>query len=51
MDAVFDMCYLSSDPNNIEPGDIPQTQESVWVLGKKYSPVQGSFFVIIVVIT
>lgn len=41
MDAVFDICYLSSDGNNVEPDDIPQTKESVWVLGKKYSAIQG----------
>ncbi|XP_026737726.1 cysteine protease ATG4B [Trichoplusia ni] len=40
MDAVFDICYLSSDGNNVEPDDIPQTKESVWVLGKKYSAIQ-----------
>lgn len=42
MDAVFDICYLSSDGNNVEPDDIPQTKESVWILGKKYSAVQGT---------
>lgn len=41
MDAVFDICYLSADGNNAEPDDIPKTKESVWVLGKKYSAVQG----------
>lgn len=42
MDAVFDICYLSSDGNNVEPDDIPQTKESVWILGKKYSAIQGT---------
>lgn len=41
MDAVFDICYLSAEGNNVEPDDIPQTKENVWILGKKYSPVQG----------
>ncbi|CAK1549735.1 unnamed protein product [Leptosia nina] len=40
MDAVFDICYLTPDGNNVEPDDIPKTKESVWILGKKYSPVQ-----------
>lgn len=41
MDAMFDICYLSPDGNNVEPDDIPKTKENVWVLGKKYSAVQG----------
>ncbi|VVC90348.1 unnamed protein product [Leptidea sinapis] len=40
MDAVFDICYLSPDSNNIEPDDIPQTKETVWVLGRQYNAVQ-----------
>lgn len=43
MDAVFDICYLSADGNNAEPEDIPKTKESVWILGKKYSAVQGMY--------
>lgn len=38
---MFDICYLTADPNNSEPDDIPQTKEDVWVLGKRYSVVQG----------
>lgn len=41
MDAMFDICYLT-EGNTIEPDDIPQTKESVWLLGKKYSAIQGS---------
>lgn len=41
MDAMFDICYLSPDGNNVEPDDIPKTKENVWILGRKYSPVQG----------
>lgn len=41
MDAMFDICYLSSDGNSVEPDDIPKTKEHVWVLGKKYSAIQG----------
>lgn len=44
MDAVFDICYLSADANSAEPDDIPKTKESVWILGKKYSAVQGKFY-------
>ncbi|CAH0749147.1 unnamed protein product [Diatraea saccharalis] len=40
MDAVFDICYLSSEGNSVEPDDIPKTKENVWILGKKYSAVQ-----------
>ncbi|CAG9567372.1 unnamed protein product [Danaus chrysippus] len=40
MDAMFDICYLSPDGNNVEPDDIPETKENVWVLGKKYSAIQ-----------
>ncbi|XP_049868971.1 cysteine protease ATG4B [Pectinophora gossypiella] len=40
MDAMFDICYLSSEGNNVEPDDIPKTKENVWVLGKKYSAIQ-----------
>ncbi|XP_063529788.1 cysteine protease ATG4B [Cydia strobilella] len=40
MDAVFDICYLATDGNNIEPDDIPKTKDYVWVLGKKYSAIQ-----------
>lgn len=41
MDAMFDICYLSSDGNNVEPDDIPKTKDNVWILGKKYSSIQG----------
>ncbi|XP_038209168.1 cysteine protease ATG4B [Zerene cesonia] len=40
MDAMFDICYLTPDGNNVEPDDIPKTKENVWILGKKYSAVQ-----------
>nr|XP_026487654.1 cysteine protease ATG4B isoform X1 [Vanessa tameamea] len=40
MDAMFDICYLSPDGNNVEPDDIPKTKDNVWILGKKYSAVQ-----------
>lgn len=44
MDAMFDICYLAtSDGNNVEPDDIPKTKENVWILGKKYSAIQGEF--------
>lgn len=41
MDAMFDICYLSPDGNNFEPDDIPKTKDNVWILGKKYSAIQG----------
>lgn len=37
---MFDIYYLTSDPNNSDPDDIPETKEDVWVLGKKYSAIQ-----------
>ncbi|KAL4715162.1 hypothetical protein ACJJTC_012209 [Scirpophaga incertulas] len=40
MDAMFDICYLSSEGNSVEPDDIPKTRDDVWVLGKKYSAIQ-----------
>ncbi|XP_039763761.1 cysteine protease ATG4B [Pararge aegeria] len=40
MDAMFDICYLTPDGNNVEPDDIPKTKDNVWILGKKYSAIQ-----------
>lgn len=40
---MFDICYLSAEGNNTEPDDIPKTKDYVWVLGKKYSAIQGSY--------
>ncbi|XP_053626038.1 cysteine protease ATG4B [Plodia interpunctella] len=40
MDAMFEICYLSSEGNNVEPDDIPKTKDYVWILGKKYSAIQ-----------
>ncbi|KAM3962743.1 autophagy-related 4a [Aphomia sociella] len=40
MDAMFDICYLTSEGNNVEPDDIPKTKDNVWILGRKYSPIQ-----------
>ncbi|CAH0726535.1 unnamed protein product, partial [Brenthis ino] len=40
MDAMFDICYLTPDGNNVEPDDIPKTKENVWILGRKYSAIQ-----------
>lgn len=37
MDGMFE-AYLEG---SIEPDDIPQTQEPVFILGKKYSAIQG----------
>lgn len=45
MDAMFDICYLSPDGINVEPDDIPETKDHVWVLGKKYSAIQGGILV------
>lgn len=42
---MFDICYLSSEGNSVEPDDIPQTKDNVWILGKKYSPIQGLHFI------
>lgn len=44
MDLAFES-YLAQD--NIEPDDIPKTNNPVWVLGRCYS-IQGNFSFIIV---
>jgi hypothetical protein len=46
MDAMFDICYLSSEGNSVEPDDIPKTQDNVWILGKKYNAIQGMLHII-----
>lgn len=33
--------YLTHDFDNQEPKDIPETNEPVWVLGKKFSAKDG----------
>lgn len=38
---MFDIAYLSQDATATEPNDIPLTKEPVWVLGKRYSAIQG----------
>lgn len=38
MDCMFE-AYMES---TVEPDDIPQTHEPVWILGKKYNALQGS---------
>lgn len=37
MDCMFE-AYMES---TVEPDDIPQTSDPVWILGKKYNAVQG----------
>lgn len=37
MDCMFE-AYLEA---SLEPDDIPQTTEPVWILGKKYDAVRG----------
>ncbi|XP_014249593.1 cysteine protease ATG4B-like isoform X2 [Cimex lectularius] len=38
MDMMFE-AYLTHDSDRPEPDDIPQTNEPVWILGKKYNTV------------
>lgn len=45
MDAMFES-YLGSIDGSIEPDDIPKTNEPVWILGKKYSAIQGNLLYI-----
>ena len=35
--------YLTNEAGQLEPDDIPQTNNPVWVLGKKYNAKQGEF--------
>lgn len=35
--------YLTE--NSLEPDDIPQTKEPVWILGKKYNAIQGTTYI------
>lgn len=38
MDFMFEACLDAS-----EPDDIPDTNEPVWILGKKYNAKQGMY--------
>lgn len=40
MECVFET-YLSPEFSHVDANDIPQTKEPVWILGKKYNPIQG----------
>ncbi|XP_047000119.1 cysteine protease ATG4B [Schistocerca americana] len=37
MDMMLE-AYLTHDASHLDPDDIPQTKESVWILGKEYKP-------------
>lgn len=39
MDMMFE-AYLTNEVQ-LEPDDIPNTKEPVWILGKKYSAIDG----------
>jgi len=41
-DIMFE-AYLTNEAGQLEPDDIPQTNNPVWVLGKKYNAKQGEF--------
>nr|CAI5869646.1 unnamed protein product [Callosobruchus analis] len=41
MDCMFEACMEAT----LEPDDIPKTTEPVWILGKKYSAIQGTKFI------
>lgn len=43
MDCMFE-AYLEA---TIEPDDIPQTTEPVWILGKKYNAIEGILYIIL----
>lgn len=38
MECVFEAYY---EHGHLEPDDIPQTKDPVWILGKKYNAIQG----------
>lgn len=40
MEAVFET-YLGQVEGSLEPDDIPKTNTTVWILGKKYNAIQG----------
>lgn len=46
MECVFES-YLNQEYGHVDANDIPQTKEPVWILGKKYNPIQGEkqFFI------
>lgn len=33
--------YLGQDTGSLEPNDIPKSNCSVWILGRKYNAIQG----------
>lgn len=40
MDMMFE-AYLTNEAVQLEPDDIPNTKDPVWILGKKYSAIDG----------
>lgn len=36
--------YLGQDSGSLEPNDIPKSNCSVWILGRKYNAIQGLSF-------
>lgn len=42
MECVFET-YLNQEPSQSDAIDIPFTKEPVWILGKKYNPIQGKY--------
>lgn len=47
MDCVFET-YLNQEPGQLDSTDIPYTKEPVWILGKKYNPIQGILIITII---
>lgn len=47
METVFE-AYLDfkEGAGSLEPDDIPKTNDPVWILGKKYNPIQGLYIII-----
>lgn len=40
MDMMFE-AYMTHESGHLEPDDIPHTKDPVWILGKKYSALNG----------
>lgn len=43
MECVFET-YLNQEHSQLDAIDIPHTKEPVWILGKKYNPIQGNIY-------
>lgn len=41
MDLMFEAYLTHESTSQLEPDDIPQTKDPVWILGKKYNALKG----------